>query len=428
MKKNVAGQFVGAQLITAADGTPFTGAVTVAVTGDAGTQATGSVGAGACTHEGGGYHTYAPAQAETNYDLIAFTFSGSGAISATLQVYTIPTTGLLAPTTAGRTLTVSAAGDANADLVKIGGVAQSATDLKDFADEGYDPGSHYANANLTFVGGTAAPANGGLLFVTTQQLYDVNNDRLLQITSSNEDAVNLQQINGLTSARAGYLDNINNANLATVPAFPSNFASLGINASGHVSRVVLVDTLTTYTGNTPQTGDTYALANGVNGFVATKADTAAIKTKTDSLTFTVAGFLDSNMLRIGGQTVTAGAGVTFPASVASPTNITAGTITTVTNLTNLPAITTDWVTAAGVSAAAANKIADHTRRRTQANVESSSDGDTLSVGSLYGFIQQAQESLIVSGTLTIYKTDGSTSLGTKTLTTSGNASPITGVS
>lgn len=36
------------------------------------------------------------------------------------------------------------------------------------------------------------------------------------------------------------------------------------------------------------------------------------------------------------QSVTAGAGVTFPATIASTTNITAGTITTVTNLTNAP--------------------------------------------------------------------------------------------
>lgn len=88
MKKNVAGQKVGAQLISAADGSAFTGSVTVYVTGDAGTQAVGSVGSGACTHEGNGYHTYAPAQAETNYDLIAFTFTGSGAIPQTVQVYT----------------------------------------------------------------------------------------------------------------------------------------------------------------------------------------------------------------------------------------------------------------------------------------------------------------------------------------------------
>jgi hypothetical protein len=46
--------------------------------------------------------------------------------------------------------------------------------------------------------------------------------------------------------------------------FPSNFAALGINASGHVSRVTLADTLTTYTGNTVQTGDAYARI-GANG-------------------------------------------------------------------------------------------------------------------------------------------------------------------
>lgn len=85
MQKNVAGQKVGVQMITAADGTEFTGSVTVEVTIDAGTQGTGSVGSGACTHEGHGYHTYAPAQAETNGDLVAFTFHGTGAISATVH-------------------------------------------------------------------------------------------------------------------------------------------------------------------------------------------------------------------------------------------------------------------------------------------------------------------------------------------------------
>jgi hypothetical protein len=94
MKKNVAGQKVGAQMITAADGSAFTGTVTVYVCGDAGAQALGSVGSGVCTHEGNGYHTYAPAQAETNYDLAAFTFIGTGAIPATVQIYTyFPQTG-----------------------------------------------------------------------------------------------------------------------------------------------------------------------------------------------------------------------------------------------------------------------------------------------------------------------------------------------
>ena len=88
MVKNSAGQKIGCQMVSATDGSAFTGSVTVSVTIDAGAQATGSVGSGACTHEGNGYHTYAPAQAETNGTLIAFTFTGTGAVPATVQVFT----------------------------------------------------------------------------------------------------------------------------------------------------------------------------------------------------------------------------------------------------------------------------------------------------------------------------------------------------
>lgn len=93
MKKNVAAQKIGGQMVSATDGSAFTGAVTVYVCGDGGSQVVGTVGAGACTHEGNGYHTYAPDQAETNYDLIAFTFTGTGAVPATVQVFTDSQTG-----------------------------------------------------------------------------------------------------------------------------------------------------------------------------------------------------------------------------------------------------------------------------------------------------------------------------------------------
>ncbi len=86
MKKNVSSQTIGVQLISTADGSNFTGSATVAITIDGGTQAAGA-GAGP-THEGNGFHSYVPTQAETNGDHIAFTFSGTGAISATVQVYT----------------------------------------------------------------------------------------------------------------------------------------------------------------------------------------------------------------------------------------------------------------------------------------------------------------------------------------------------
>lgn len=94
MKKNVASQVIGAQMVSSTDGSAFTGAVTVYVTGNGGTQAIGSVGSGVCTHEGNGFHSYAPAQAETNYDHVAFTFIGTGAVPVTIQVYTdFPQTG-----------------------------------------------------------------------------------------------------------------------------------------------------------------------------------------------------------------------------------------------------------------------------------------------------------------------------------------------
>lgn len=98
--------------------------------------------------------------------------------------------------------------------------------------------------------------------------------------------------------------------------------------------------------------------------------------------------------------------------------------------TGLPAITTDWLGAAGIAAAAANKIADHCRRRTQANVEASSDGDAVSLGSEYGNIQLQQQSdaEATPGSLEIYKVDGTTVLGTKTLNTDAAAVPVTGIS
>jgi hypothetical protein len=88
MIKNQSGQAIGAQMTNASTGAAFTGAVTVYLTPDALTQALGTVAAGVCTHEGNGYHTYRPSQAETNYDLIAFTFVGTGAITETIQVET----------------------------------------------------------------------------------------------------------------------------------------------------------------------------------------------------------------------------------------------------------------------------------------------------------------------------------------------------
>lgn len=88
MKKNVSSQTVGVQMVSATDGSAFTGTVTVYVTVDGGTQAIGSTGSGVCTHEGNGFHSYVPTSGETDGGHIAFTFIGTGAVPATVQVYT----------------------------------------------------------------------------------------------------------------------------------------------------------------------------------------------------------------------------------------------------------------------------------------------------------------------------------------------------
>lgn len=86
MKKNVSGQSTGAQLVNSSDGTAFTGTATVVITEDNGTQT--ASGGTAPAHEGNGYHSYSPTQGETDADHIAFTWTGTGAIPVTIQVYT----------------------------------------------------------------------------------------------------------------------------------------------------------------------------------------------------------------------------------------------------------------------------------------------------------------------------------------------------
>ncbi len=107
-----------------------------------------------------------------------------------------------------------------------------------------------------------------------------------------------------------------------------------------------------------------------------------------------------------------------------------GSVTSVTDKTGYSAactLGTDVVTAASVSAAAANKISDHVIRRNTSNVEASGDGDTLARKSLLGAAaQQTHRVTVVGDTMTTYRSDGTTILGSRTITSSASAAPITG--
>ncbi len=87
MRKNVASQFIAAQLINKSTGASVTsGTCTVYVTKDGGTQASGG---GTVTHEGNGEYSYAPTQAETNATHVAFTWTHTDAVTVTINVYPV---------------------------------------------------------------------------------------------------------------------------------------------------------------------------------------------------------------------------------------------------------------------------------------------------------------------------------------------------
>ena len=167
-------------------------------------------------------------------------------------------------------------------------------------------------------------------------------------------------------------------------------AATGVVLSGVTHTGAVIPTVTTLTGHTPQTGDSFA--------------------------------------RIGAT----GSGLT---SLATPTNITAGTITTVTNLTNLPAITANWLTAAGIATdaiTAAKLAADASTEiaaavNTVALVESyrANGAQGTLTQLLYEILGHLTEASIAGTTKTIKKIDHTTVAATATLDSATAPTSIT---
>lgn len=161
----------------------------------------------------------------------------SGCRTVRFVVHTlVGTPGNMATTDDGGTINV-ASGVVEADAVKLGGTAQSATDLKDFADTGYDPSTHYAQVNLVTAEGNDVTDPNGLLKVVVHDTseasspltsaYDTVEAAMAAMLdaaisgsptagSINERIKTLDD--AYTATRAAYLDNVNNAALATTVA------------------------------------------------------------------------------------------------------------------------------------------------------------------------------------------------------------------
>ena len=269
MKKNVASQSIGAEMITAADGTAFTGTVTVLITIDNGTQS--ASGGTAPAHEGNGYHSYTPTQAETNGDHIAFTFTGTGAVPATVQVFTS-----FPQTVDNNVLAAGATGFAAIDtvvdaiLVDTGTtIPASITALNDVA------------ATDIVSAGAITTSSGAVSTVTTCTTTTTNTD--MRGTDSAATAANLATVDTnvdsilvdtaeIGTAGAG-LTNIN---------LPNQTMDITGNLSGSVGSVTGGATSAAQT--TAQNDlDIITGASGVNLLTATQASIDAIEADTNEL-------------------------------------------------------------------------------------------------------------------------------------------------
>jgi hypothetical protein len=136
-------------------------------------------------------------------------------------------------------------------------------------------------------------------------------------------------------------------------------------------------------------------------------------------------------------TVTASAAETVQfVGVTGPITLN-GTTTATVNLYGVTAGVTDNTSAAtvtdntvwgSITTAGANKLADHTIRRTQANARASSDGDTVDDRSLLGSLSTVNNKVSTTanaGKLTVYEEDDSTEFVLRTITTNASADPIT---
>lgn len=188
--------------------------------------------------------------------------------------------------------------------------------------------------------------------------------------------------------------------LALVTAWTVNVTG---NLSGSVGSVTGGVTVAT---NNDKTGYSLATAPPTAGAVATAVWAEATRSLTDKAGFTISGTITTlDGLKSGIDT-----------TIGSLNDLSESDIIDAINGSIL--VDSDYL----------NRIADHVRRRQQPNVEASSDGDPLSLSSEYGFIQQVQESAVSGNLLTVKKTDGTTTLGTKTIASDANADPIVSVS
>jgi hypothetical protein len=257
-----------------------------------------------------------------------------------------------------------------------------------------------AETGLTGVGRLSK--NGAATAATTASLVEVDVTNMpgryyMEFTAAELDTLGIIEFRYKAAACAEVV-----ARAQVVPFDPYSAADLGLTTLASRASQASVDTVDDFldteiaaikakTDGLPADPADASDIAGSFTTVNTKLDTiddfldtevAAIKAKTDQLTFTAANKVDASLQAAG-----------------------------------------DLV------AAVANKIADHTLRRTYANARGSSDGDAVNFRSLLGAIGKLVNKWAISGaTLTVYQEDDVTATapgGTQAITSDAAADPIT---
>jgi len=207
----------------------------------------------------------------------------------------------------------SVTAEVTANITKIGGVAQSMTDLKDFVDTGYDPSTHKIQGVVLT---DTCTTNTDMRGTNSAALASVCTElRLAEL-----DAANLPtDISTVSSAITG----LNDMSSSEVQAA----CDTAISANTDINNI---DTgVNTIEGKLPTH---YIMGSSV---VTDKDDEIDdIKTKTDSLTFTTANQVDSRVLTNSdktGYTASTVSDKTGYSLAASQSGVTIGTVTTLTN-------------------------------------------------------------------------------------------------
>lgn len=216
MRKNTTGQYVAFQAISKTDGSDvITGTPVVYYTIDGGTQAQTTATA---VHEGNGQWSVALSQAETNGDHIVFSFVLTGAVTQTVNVYTI---------------------DADLTNLDVAVSTRSTVAATDIVSGGAITTSGGAVSNVTLVATTttnsdmrgtdssflaaSAPANFGSLSINSSG--HIARVTLVDTTTTNTDMVD---VSGLaTSADLSTVDaNVDAILVDTGTTIPASIAAL----------------------------------------------------------------------------------------------------------------------------------------------------------------------------------------------------------